>query len=87
MNGFHRAQAEYEARLPASPPTITGSRKRYLLAGPHAEKLALLEFAENNLIGAADMETGEEIRIEEIHEIDINKTLLALTEHIKYYGK
>jgi hypothetical protein len=87
MNGFNRAQAEYDARLPASPPMITGSIRGYLVAGPHAEKLALLEFAENNLIGASDMETGDEIRIEEIHETDINRGLEALIEIKAYHGK
>jgi hypothetical protein len=86
MNGFSRAQAEYESRLPDSDPTITGSIETYLLEGIHAEKLALLEYDENNLIGASDMATKEEINVEEISETDINRGLDALIEHGEYYG-
>jgi len=67
-------------------PAITGYITRYLLEGPHAEKHTLLEYSENNLIGASDMTTKEEINIEEIDETDINKGLDALIEQIKYYG-
>ena len=87
MTGFSRAQAEYEARLPDSDPAVTGTIEIYLLGGPHAEKLALLEYDENNLIGASDMATKEEINIEEIHETDISRGLDALIENKAYYGK
>jgi hypothetical protein len=69
------------------PPTITGAVERYLIEGPHAEKLALLEYFENTLIGASDVEAKGEINIEEIHETDINRGLDALFENIKYHGK
>jgi hypothetical protein len=68
------------------PPTITGAVERYLIEGPHAEKLALLEYFENTLIGASDVETKEEINLSEIHETDIDNGLESLVEHIKYYG-
>jgi hypothetical protein len=68
-------------------PTITGAVEQYLLEGQHAEKLALLEYFENTLIGASDVETKGEINIEEIHETDINRGLDALFENIKYHGK
>jgi hypothetical protein len=84
---FRRAQAEYEASMSPKPiATITGSIETYLLEGIHAEKLALLEYDENNLIGASDMATKEEINIEEISETDINRGLDALIEHGEYYG-
>jgi hypothetical protein len=69
-----------------TPPTITGAIERYLLEGPHAEKLALLEYSENELIGASDMATKEEINIEEIDNIDIDKGLESLVETLTYYG-
>ncbi len=69
------------------PPTITGSIERYLLEGIHAEKLALLEYSENTLIGALDMETKEELNLSEIHETDIDNGLESLVEHIKYYNQ
>jgi hypothetical protein len=69
------------------PPTITGYITRYLLEGPHAEKLALLEYSENELIGASDMATKEEINIEEIDPIDINKGLESLVETLTYYNQ
>jgi hypothetical protein len=68
------------------PPTVTGFIARYLLEGPHAEKMALLEYSDSNLIGASDMSSKEEINIEEIDPIDINKGLDALIEDIKYYA-
>jgi hypothetical protein len=68
-------------------PTISGYITRYLLEGPHAEKMVLLEYSDSNLIGASDMSSKEEINIEEIDPIDINKGLDALIEQIKYYGK
>ena len=68
------------------PPTISGCIARYLLEGSHAEKMVLLEYSESNLVGASDMSSKEEINIEEIDEIDINKGLDALIEQIKYYG-
>ena len=86
MKGFARAQAEYEARLPESDPTISGSIETYLLEGPHAERMVLLEYSDSNLSGASDMSSKEEINIEEIDPIDINKGLDALIEQIKYYG-
>ena len=86
MKGFSSAQAEYEARLPESDQTATGSIATYLLEGPHAEKMALLEYDENNLIAASDMSSKEEINIQEIDEIDINRGLDALIEQIAYYG-
>jgi hypothetical protein len=46
----------------------------------------LLEYEDSNLIGASDMSSKEEINIEEIDPIDINKGLDALIEQIKYYG-
>lgn len=87
MKGFARAQAEYEARLPKPETTVSGTIETYLLEGPHAEKLALLEYDENNLIGASDMVSREEINIEDIDEIDVNRGLDALIEQINYYGK
>ena len=83
---FRRAQAEYEAREPETDWVLSGSIETYLLEGIHAEKLALLEYDENNLIGASDMATKEEINIEEISETDINRGLDALIEHGEYYG-
>jgi hypothetical protein len=68
------------------PPTISGYITRYILEGPHAEKMVLLEYEDSNLIGASDMSSKEEINIEEIDEIDINKGLDALIEQIKYYN-
>jgi hypothetical protein len=68
-------------------PTITGSVEQYLLEGQHAEKLALLEYFENTLIGASDVEAKGEINIEEIYETDMNRGLDALFENIKYHGK
>lgn len=87
MKGFARAQAEYEARLPDADSTVTGSIETYLLEGPHAEKMALLEYDESVLIGASDLETREEINIKEIHETDINRGLDALIENKAYHGK
>lgn len=86
MTGFSRAQAEYESRLPESDPTFAGTIATYLLEGPHAEKMALLEYDENNIICASDMSSKEEINIEEITETDINRGLDALIEQISYYG-
>ena len=83
---FHRAQAEYEARMPETDRVLSGSIETYLLEGIHAEKLALLEYDESVLIGASDMETKEELNIEEIHETDLNRGLDALIEHGEYYG-
>jgi hypothetical protein len=68
-------------------PTISGYITRYLLEGPHAEKMVLLEYSDSNLIGASDMSSKEEINIEEIDPIDNKKGLDALIEQIKYYGK
>ena len=68
------------------PTTMTGYITRYLLEGPHAEKMVLLEYSDSKLIGASDMSSKEEINIEEIDPIDINKGLDALIEQIKYYG-
>jgi hypothetical protein len=68
-------------------PTISGYITRYLLEGPHAEKMVLLEYSDSNLIGASDMSSKEEINIEEIDPIDNEKGLDALIEQIKYYGK
>jgi hypothetical protein len=68
-------------------PTITGAVEQYLLEGQHAEKLALLEYFENTLISAFDVEAKGGINIEEIHETDMNRGLDALFENIKYHGK
>lgn len=87
MTGFSRAQAEYEGMLPDSDPAFTGTIEIYLLDGPHAEKLALLEYDESTLIGASNAATKEEIDIEEIAAIDINRGLDALIENQAYYGK
>jgi len=67
-------------------PTISGYITRYLLEGPHAERMALLEYEDSNLIGASNMSSKEEINIEEIDPIDNEKGLDALIEQIKYYG-
>jgi hypothetical protein len=69
-----------------NPPTISGYITRYLLEGPHAERMALLEYEDSNLIGASDMSSKEEINIEEIDPIDNKKGLDALVEQIKYYN-
>ena len=87
MNGFNRAQAEYEARLPEEQATVTGTVQMYLFDGPHAEKPALMEYAGGKLVDAFDTATGEEIDIAEIHEIDINRGIEALIEILSYYGK
>ena len=83
---FHRAQAEYEAREPETDWVLSGSIETYLLEGIHAEKLALLEYDENDIIGASNAETKEEIDLNEISETDINRGLDALIEHGEYYG-
>ena len=87
MNGFNRAQAEYEARLPNEEVSVTGLVQTYLLDGPHAEKDALLEYNGNDLIAAFDMATNEELDLDEIHETDINRGIEALIEIFAYHGK
>jgi hypothetical protein len=87
MNGFKRAQAEYEARLPDEEVSVTGSVQTYLLDGPHAEKHALLEYNRDDLIAAFDMATNEELDLDEIHETDINRGIEALIEIFAYHGK
>jgi len=87
MNGFHRAQAEYEARLPDEEVSVNGSVQTYLLDGPRAERHVLLEYNGNDLIGAFDMATGDEIDLDEIHETDINRGIEALIEINAYHGK
>jgi hypothetical protein len=87
MNGFNRAQAEYEARLPDEEVSVTGSVQTYLLDGPHAEKHALLEYNRDDLIAAFDMATNEELDLDEIHETDINRGIEALIEINAYHGK
>jgi hypothetical protein len=87
MNGFNRAQAEYEARLPDEEVSVTGLVEAYLLDGPHAEKHALLEYNGNHLIAAFDMATKEELDLDEIHETDINRGIEALIEINAYHGK
>jgi hypothetical protein len=83
---FHRAQAEYEGRMPETDRVFSGSIETYLLEGIHAEKLALLEYDENEIIGASNAETKEEIDLNEISETDLNRGLDALIEHGEYYG-
>jgi len=87
MNGFHRAQAEYEARLPDEEVIVTGSVQTYLLEGPLAERHVLLEYNGNDLIAAFDMTTGDELDLDEIHETDINRGLDALIEIFAYHGE
>jgi hypothetical protein len=87
MNGFNRAQAEYEARLPDEEVSVTGLVQTYLLDGPHAERHALLEYNGNHLIAAFDMATKEELDLDEIHETDIDRGLEALIEINAYHGE
>ncbi len=87
MNGFNRAQAEYEARLPEDEVTVAGFVETYLLDGPHAEKHALLEYNGTQLVAAFDLATDEELDLDEIHETDINRGLEALIEINAYHGK
>jgi hypothetical protein len=87
MIGFHRAQAEYEARLPDEEVSVTGSVQTYLLEGPLAERHVLLEYNGNDLIAAFDMTTGDELDLDEIHETDINRGLDALIEIFAYHGE
>ena len=87
MNGFNRAQAEHEARLPEDEVLVAGLVETYLLDGPHAEKHVLLEFGGDKLVGAFDMAKDEEIDIDEIHEIDINRGIEALIEICAYHGE
>ena len=51
-----------------------------------AELEALLEYSENELIGASDMATKEEINIEEIDYLDNEKGLESRVETLTYYG-
>jgi len=87
MNGFNRAHAEYEARLPEDEVIVTGSVQTYLLDGPHAEKHVLLEYNRDDLIAAFDIATNEELDLDEIHETDINRGIEALIEINAYHGK
>ena len=87
MNGFNRAQAEHEARMPEDEVTVTGTVQMYLLDGPHAEKPALMEFDGDKLVDAYDTETGEEIEIDEIHETDVNRGIETLREIHAYHGE
>ena len=87
MNGFNRAQAEHEARLPEEQVTVTGSVQMYLLDGPHSEKHILLEYDGDKLVAAFDISKDEEIDISEIHEIDVNQGIEALIEILSYHGK
>ena len=87
MNGFNRAQAEYEARLPEDEATVTGSVQMYLLDGPHAESSVILEYDQSELVAAFDMAKDEEIDIAEIHETDVNRGIEVLIEIRAYHGK
>ena len=87
MKGFHRAQAEHEARLPEDQATVTGTVQMYILDGPHAEKPVLMEFDGDKLVDAYDTETGEEIEIAEIHPTDVNRGIEALIEIRAYHGE
>lgn len=66
---------------------MTGTATRYLLEGPHAEKMALLEIEDFSLIGASDAETREEINPDEIDGRDIEKAIEFLTTSKAYHGK
>jgi hypothetical protein len=87
MNGFNRAQAEYEARLPNEEFSVTGLVQTYLLDGLHAEKHVLLEYNRDHLIAAFDIATNEELDLDEIHETDINRGIEALIEIFAYHGE
>ena len=69
------------------PPEITGTIELSLIGGIHADKVALIAIDANRLYGASDTETKEEINIEEIELIDIERAINGLIEGIKYYGK
>ena len=87
MNGFKRAQAEYEGRVPEDEVSVTGSVQTYLLDGPHAERHVLLEYNRDDLIAAFDIATNEELDLDEIHETDINRGIEALIEISAYHCK
>lgn len=64
--------------------STSGTHTRYLLEGPHEDKYVLLEIENNELVAASDMHSREEINIEEIAAIDIEKAVEFL-QH-PYHG-
>lgn len=60
----------------------SGIVRRYLLTGPHEDKLAVLEIERSELVAAIDFETGEEIPLDDISQEDFENAIGSLIHRI-----
>lgn len=64
------------------PHSVSGIVSRYLLDGPHAERLVTLEIERSEVVAAICNETGEELRLESIGRRDYDYAIDYLIQKI-----
>lgn len=64
------------------PHSVSGIVSRYLLDGPHAERLVTLEIERSEIAAVIDNETGEELPVESIWRRDYDYAIDFLITRI-----
>ena len=64
------------------PHSVSGIVSRYLLDGPHAERLVTLEIERSEIAAVIDNETGEELPVESIGRRDYDYAMDFLITRI-----